>query len=188
MYYLIARPRTNEHIDQEGRAGANRDLLCRIGTAQKKHMNIEILSGSNIVAAFVDQVQLAADTEKDALGFLPERAFKEAADQGKLLVAVVRQGNTTVYAGHLMHGGVFPQARIFQVYTCPEFRRNGIARRLVEAIVRKAEALQFMSVLAQVADDLVANRFWEQYGIRDYTDEARRAYETAHYKRADPGA
>jgi GNAT superfamily N-acetyltransferase len=128
-------------------------------------MNIEILSGSNVVAAFVEQAQLAADTEKDALGFLPERAFKEAADQGKLLVAVVRQGGVAVYAGHLMHGGAFPQARIFQVYTQPQFRRNGIARRLVEAIIRKAEGMQFMSVLAQVADDLAANQFWESVGF-----------------------
>jgi ribosomal protein S18 acetylase RimI-like enzyme/predicted nucleic acid-binding protein len=128
-------------------------------------MNIEILAGSDSVAAFVDQAQLAADSEKDALGFLPERAFKEAADQGKLLVALVRQGDVAVYAGHLMHGGVFPQARIFQVYTAPQFRRNGIARRLVEAIVRKAESMQFMSVLAQVADDLEANRFWENVGF-----------------------
>src|ERR1700738_2103117 len=128
-------------------------------------MNIEILSTSDSVAAFVVQAQLAADTEKDALGFLPERAFKEAAEQGKLLVAVLRQGDAAVDVGHLMHGGVFPQARIFQVYTAPQFRRNGIARRLVEAIVRKAEGMQFMSVLAQVADDLVANRFWESVGF-----------------------
>ena len=128
-------------------------------------MNIEILSTSDSVAPFVEQAQLAADTEKDALGFWPERAFKEAAYQGKLLVAVVRRGNAAVYAGHLMHGGVFPQARIYQVYAAPHFRRNGIGRRLVEAIVRKAEGMQFMSVLAQVADDLAANRFWESVGF-----------------------
>jgi hypothetical protein len=34
--------------------------------------------------------------------------------------------------------------------------------KLVEAIVRKAESFQFMSVVAKVADDLAANQFWER--------------------------
>jgi GNAT superfamily N-acetyltransferase len=123
--------------------------------------DVGILSKSEEVAAYVDQARAASDTDKDSLGFLPERAYKEAADQGKLLIAIIQDGNDSVYVGHLLHGGVFPQARIFQIFTVPQFRRKGIGRRLVEAIVRRAESLQFMSVVAKVADDLVANRFWE---------------------------
>jgi predicted nucleic acid-binding protein len=70
-----------------------------------------------------------------------------------------------MYAGHLLHGGVFPQFKIFQILTVPQFRRNGIARRLVETIVRTAESLQFMSISARVADDLTANTFWEHLGF-----------------------
>jgi len=124
--------------------------------------DVGILSKPEEVATFVDQARKASDTDKDSLGFLPERAYKEAADQGKLLIAVIKEGDDVVYAGHLLHGGVFPQARIFQIFTVPRFRRRGIGRRLVEAIVRRAESLQFMSVVAKVADDLVANRFWER--------------------------
>lgn len=124
--------------------------------------DVGILSKPEEIAAYVDQARTASDTEKGALGFLPERAYKEAADQGKLLVAVVQSGDGHVYAGHLLHGGVFPQARIFQVFTVPEFRRRGIARRLVEALVRRAESMQFMSIVAQVADDLIANQFWQR--------------------------
>jgi GNAT superfamily N-acetyltransferase/predicted nucleic acid-binding protein len=113
----------------------------------------------------VDEAQKASDTDKEALGFLPERAYKEAADQGKLLIAIVQGDRGPAYAGHLLYGGVFPQAKIFQIFTVPQFRRNGIGRRLVEAIVRRAESLQFMSVLAQVADDLTANTFWEHLGF-----------------------
>lgn len=123
--------------------------------------DIDILSKREEVASFVDQARASADKEKESLGFLPEGAYREAAEQGKLLIAVVRQNNKSVYAGHLLHGGVFPQARIFQVYSSPQFRRKGIGRRLVETIVRTAESLQYMSVVAKVADDLVANQFWE---------------------------
>ncbi len=124
--------------------------------------DVGILSRPEDLGAFVEQVQTASDTNKDSLGFLPERVYKEAADQGKLLIAVIQEGKKPVYAGHLLHGGVFPQARIFQIFTVPRFRRKGIGRRLVEAIVRRAESLQFMSVVANVADDLAANHFWER--------------------------
>jgi GNAT superfamily N-acetyltransferase len=124
--------------------------------------DVGILSRPEEVAAYVDRARTASDTDKDSLGFLPERAYKEAADQGKLLIAIIQEGDDPVYAGHLLHGGVFPQARIFQIFTAPQFRRKGIGRRLVEAIVRRAESFQFMSVVAKVADDLAANQFWER--------------------------
>src|ERR1700723_296593 len=131
---------------------------CNLSTSQ---WDVSILSEPEVVADYVDQARTASDTDKNSLGFLPERAYKEAADQGKLLIAVIREGNASAYAGHLLHGGVFPQARIFQIFPLPQFRRKGIGRRLVEAIVRRAESLQFMSVVAKVADDFPANRFWE---------------------------
>ena len=124
--------------------------------------DIDILSEREEVASYVEQARAAADKEKDSLGFLPERAYREAAEQGKLLIAVVRQHNKSVYAGHLLHGGVFPHARIFQVFSSPQFRRKGIGRQLVETIVRRMESLQYMSVVANVADDLAANQFWER--------------------------
>jgi GNAT superfamily N-acetyltransferase len=128
-------------------------------------LNIEILSRPDDVAVFVEEAQKAADSDKQALGFLPEQAFKQAAHQGKLLIAAVKDSEGRKYGGHLLHGGVFPYAKIFQVFISPEFRRKGVGRRLVEAIVRRAESLQFMSVLAQVADDLSANSFWEHLGF-----------------------
>jgi GNAT superfamily N-acetyltransferase len=124
--------------------------------------DVGILSRPEDVGAFVEQVQTASDAERDSLGFLPDQVYKAAADQGELLVAVVQEGKESIYTGHLLYGGVFPQARIFQVFTAPQFRLNGIGRRLVEAIVRRAESLQFMSVLANVADNLAANHFWER--------------------------
>jgi ribosomal protein S18 acetylase RimI-like enzyme/predicted nucleic acid-binding protein len=135
---------------------------CNLSLSQ---FNIEILSKPDDVAVFVEQAQEAADSDKEALGFLPEQAFKQAADQGKLLIAAIRNNKGLTYGGHLLHGGVFPHAKIFQVFILPRFRRHGIGRRLVEAIARRAESLQFMSILAQVADDLAANSFWERLGF-----------------------
>jgi len=134
-------------------------LRCILNMSQS---DVRVLSKPEEVAAYVHQARLASDGDKEALGFLPEQAYKEAAYQGKLLIAIVQEGNDLIYAGHLLHGGVFPHARIFQIFTVARFRRRGIGRRLVEAIVRTAERLQFMRVVARVADDLAANQFWER--------------------------
>src|SRR5258708_5287210 len=125
-------------------------------------VDIEILAKPDDVSPFVEDAQRAADSDKEALGFLPEQAFKQAADQGKLLLAAIKDATGRRYGGHLLHGGVFPYAKIFQVFVALEFRGLGIGRRLVEAIVRRSENFQFMSILAQVADDLTPNKFWER--------------------------
>lgn len=121
-----------------------------------------IVSESAAVARWVADVRSAADSEKDALGFLPTQVYSEAAEQGKLIIAIVPSADSYSYAGHLLYGAVFPHARIFQVYVAPEFRRNEIGRRLVEFVVSKMENDQFLSVISQVATDLDANRFWDR--------------------------
>jgi GNAT superfamily N-acetyltransferase/predicted nucleic acid-binding protein len=127
--------------------------------------SVGILSKPDEVENFVENARAAADAAKDALGFLPERVYREAALQGKLLIAVVQDAEGPKYAGHLLHGGIFPQARIFQIFAAPQYRGQGIGRRLVEAVVGRAENDQFVSVVARVADDLEANSFWESLGF-----------------------
>src|ERR1700720_4782075 len=133
--------------------------MCALRTP---HLNVVIVSEPAAVAKWVTDVRLAADRHKAALGFLPEQVYTDAADQGKLIVAICKHVDSETFAGHLLYGGVFPHARIFQVYVAPEFRLNAIGRQLVEAVLRKMETAQFLSVSSQVADDLEANRFWER--------------------------
>jgi len=127
--------------------------------------DVEILCSPDDVAPFVGRVCEASDKAKNALGFLPKQVYEDSADQGKLLVAVLSEGTRQTYAGHLLFGGAFPHARIFQVFTLPECRGHGIGRRLVEAAVRRAEGFGFMSLVARVADDLDANMFWQHMGF-----------------------
>jgi ribosomal protein S18 acetylase RimI-like enzyme len=115
---------------------------------------------------YVDNVCSAADEEPNALGFLPQAAYAEAAEQERLLIAVLDRQGTKEYAGHLLFGFVFPNARISQTFVRPEFRRSGIGRKLVEALVGRAEKAHFLSIKASVANDLEANRFWERLGFQ----------------------
>jgi ribosomal protein S18 acetylase RimI-like enzyme len=122
---------------------------------------IRILSGVRDVEPYVESARAAADEEPSALGFLPYAAYSEAAELERLLIAVVEKDGTRSYAGHLLFGFVFPCARIFQTYVRPDFRFHGVGRKLVEALISRAEKSHFLSIKASVADDLEANKFWE---------------------------
>lgn len=117
------------------------------------------------VAPFIDTVRTHADRERDALGFLPSAVYDDAASRGNLLVALIPTGASTEYAGHLLFGGTFPHARVFQVFICQQFRNRGVARELIEYLVNLLERYGYLSVAATVADDLVANGFWEKLGF-----------------------
>src|SRR5260370_12419075 len=124
-----------------------------------------ILSAVRDVEPYVDNVRAAADEEPNALGILPHTDYAEAAEQERLLIAVIENNGIKSYAGHLMFGFVFPCARIFQTYVRPEFRFRGIGRKLVESLVSRAEKSHFLSIKERVADDLQANTLWEQMGF-----------------------
>ncbi len=122
---------------------------------------IRILTLSNEVTPFVSQVRQNADLEKDALGFLPAGVYDDAAKRDNLLVAVCGEK----FAGHLLFGGRFPHARIFQLFVAPDFRGSGIGGRLVGRLIEVMEGYSFLSISARVAADLDANEFWNRMGF-----------------------
>jgi ribosomal protein S18 acetylase RimI-like enzyme len=124
-------------------------------------MRIQIRSRPDEVRPFVEFARSSADTEKEALGFLPARVYQQSADEHRLCVAVAIDGTTETYAGHALFGGKFPHARIFQLFVSNPFRRLGVGRRLVREVVHRAQTAHYMSVSVKVASDLgAANSFW----------------------------
>ena len=89
----------------------------------------------------------------------------DAAARGNLLIALIPRATSQEYAGHLLFGGTFPHARIFQVFVRQQFRNRGVARELIEYLVKLLERYGYLSAAATVADDLVANGFWEKLGF-----------------------
>jgi GNAT superfamily N-acetyltransferase len=122
---------------------------------------VRILTLSSEVTPFVSEVRQNADLEKDALGFLPAGVYDDAAKRDNLLVAVCGEK----FAGHLLFGGRFPHARIFQLFVAPNFRSSGIGGRLVGRLVEVMEGYSFLSISARVAADLDANEFWSRMGF-----------------------
>lgn len=113
------------------------------------------------VPGLIQSVQTNADSNRDALGFLPAQAYEQAARQGTLFVAVQRRGQDSQYAGHVLFGARYPHARIFQVFVAFEHRKHGIGRMLVQTLLTLWEEKQYLSATAKVASDLDANDFWQ---------------------------
>ena len=127
---------------------------------------LQILHRSDDVIPFLDIVRQRADSERNALGFLPRRAYESTALKGDLFVAMIDADKSPNYAGHLIAGGLSPTCRVFQVYVDPKFRNRGIATSLLNNLTRRATSRYDLCIRADVAADLVdANRFWVRSGF-----------------------
>jgi GNAT superfamily N-acetyltransferase/predicted nucleic acid-binding protein len=123
--------------------------------------NTVVLSTKGEVRPFIEAARTNADQDKMALGFLPAGAYEEAASRGNLLVAIC-DGS---YAGHLLFGGSYPSLKVFQLYVSESLRRCGIGTALVSGLVNLANHHGYLSITANVAEDLAANAFWERAGF-----------------------
>lgn len=130
-----------------------------------RELEIRVLSAVADVLFFVPEVRQHADMYKDALGFLPASVYDESAQSENLLVAVICGTDLNVYAGHLLFGGRFPNAKVYQIFVAPEFRGKNVARALIRELVSITEACSYLSISARVASDLPANGFWEAMGF-----------------------
>jgi len=130
---------------------------------KNKGFVVDIKSEDSDVKPFVDAVRNHADRERDALGFLPAPVYDDAAARGNLLVALVTTNRE--YGGHVLFGGTFPHARIFQLFVVEHFRNKGVAQELITHLTKMLEEYGYLSVSATVAEDLPANGFWEKIGF-----------------------
>lgn len=128
-------------------------------------MAFRILTDRASVAAYVNEIQSAADTDKEALGFLPASAYQAAVDKGELTVAVSDDGAVLQYAGHIWVSGRYPHARVVQIFVAPECRRKKLSTRLLRSAIQTAESYGYLTIKANVASDLSANKVYESHGF-----------------------
>lgn len=139
------------------------------------HTELRVETNRERVVALLDEVMQIANGEKEALGFIPEGAYREAAQHGRLVVA---QSGLQV-AGFIMFGGVFPHARVQQIGVAPSSRRSGVGTFLISHLIERLEREGFLTIKARVARDLsAAQAFYAKNGFEDASivvgGEARR--------------
>ena len=108
-------------------------------------------------------VQQSADAHRKELGFLSRAAYSDAAKKGRLWIAL--DSSTSTYAGHLLFGGRANTLRVVQICVAPDHRGKGLAREFLNRLREYGERLGKISIIALVAADLPANRFYEHEGF-----------------------
>ena len=124
---------------------------------------VTILKQPGDVLPYVDQIVAAADAHTRELGFFPPTVYRQSARRRRLWVAT-RPGSGEV-AGFLRFGGTHQQLKVFQIFTLDTARRQGVAGRLLNELVRYGEQQSVLSITARVAADLPANQFWVRRGF-----------------------
>lgn len=137
-------------------------------TIAKLMPGLIILTQPQDTLPFAEIVAAAADAERNALGFLPESTYIEGCASGRLFVAIDDRGeNDRRYAGHLLFGGAGSEVHIYQLFVSEQYRRRGVGRELIDALMHWGEARNFLGMAARVAADLgVANKAWDALGFR----------------------
>lgn len=100
------------------------------------------------------EIQALADSEKEALGFLPTAALGDAILRQRLFAATVESSGASELAGYLLYGGIFPHAKIQQIAVARNLRKSGVASALMKVFASDLERVGFMTIKADVASDL----------------------------------
>lgn len=107
-----------------------------------------------------------ADSEKEALGFLPGKAFEEALQAKRIIAMIASRGQEISLAGYVLFSGVFPNAKVQQIAVSPSHRRKGICEALINQLVSDLERREYQLVKAAVASDLpTAQAFYAKQGF-----------------------
>jgi ribosomal protein S18 acetylase RimI-like enzyme len=123
---------------------------------------------------YLSEIIALSNGERDALGFLPNSAYEDAIAQKRLIAMLAEDENgKIVFVGYILHGGVFPHARVQQVCTKPDWRRHKVASALIDALICDLERAGFLTVKAKVASDLAhAQAFYERHGFEAVSSKA----------------
>jgi ribosomal protein S18 acetylase RimI-like enzyme/predicted nucleic acid-binding protein len=115
---------------------------------------------------FLDAIRTSADGERNALGFLSDAAYSEAAQQRKLILLLSQHRDEISYVGHLLFGGIFPILRVRQIAIAKQYRRKRHATTLLRTLIAQGENEGYLNIVANVATDLNnANSFYERNGF-----------------------
>lgn len=123
---------------------------------------MKVLKSYDEIKPYIAQVREFADGNKSSFGFLPGSAYEEIAFKEQLWVLCDAERNIQ---GYLIFGGVYPKLKVFQLFSCQNFRGRGGATILLDELKRYAESHSYLCISARVAADLSANKFWGKSGF-----------------------
>jgi ribosomal protein S18 acetylase RimI-like enzyme/predicted nucleic acid-binding protein len=114
-----------------------------------------LINRRDALLALHQQIVALADSEKnEALGFLSDSAIREAILRDRVIALATGEGDDNSLVGYVLYSGVFPHAKVQQIATNKAWRRSGAATTLMNTLVSKLERQGFLSIRADIAEDL----------------------------------
>jgi ribosomal protein S18 acetylase RimI-like enzyme len=129
-------------------------------------------------------VKAIADRHRHELGFVPAAALVEAAQERRLLVAVLDGKVVGFVHFRCCRDG---HATIYEIAVLPEHRQRGVGRALVEAVCQEAVQRGCVVLQLKCPIDLPANEFYRRTGFTEAgIEEGKRRPLRLWLKRLDP--
>ncbi len=116
----------------------------------------------------LDAIKSLVDSHKHELGFVLRPALMQSIDRDEIFVA---NGGETVVGILEYHHRLDQQTTIYHLVVVPELRRQGVGRRLIEALKEEAKEYGKSYILLKCPEDLEANNFYKRIGFQLTTIE-----------------
>lgn len=134
--------------------------------SNKSQIQFDIITDYEGVKPLLNEINVSADANTNSLGFFASSLYEEYARLCQLYVAVIKKKNHIEYVGHVLFDRRYPRGSILQIYCSEKWRRQGIAKSLINKVIDTLTNYGFISVQARVAEDLTdANQFWNSCGF-----------------------
>lgn len=112
----------------------------------------------------LDQIKKLASRNSDALGFVLRSALQLAISEGRVVVAEI--DNRVVGFQEYYHRKGDRQTTLYHKCVAAEYRRQGIGKALVDAVVTEARNMGRTHIVLKCPEDLPANEFHRRYGFK----------------------
>lgn len=138
--------------------------------------DIDILTETRIMVLRAAN-QLAEDVDMSVVKEQSYEYYKRALSSDTHIAYLVLDGNEFVGAGGVSFFEVMPtyhnptgkKAYIMNMYTKPEYRRQGIALKTLDLLVKEAKARGVMAIALEATK--MGRALYEKYGFIDMSDE-----------------
>ncbi len=111
----------------------------------------------------LDEIKALADANRYELGFVLRPALIRSINRKEVFVAE----NKSIMGFVEYHHRRDSQTTIYHIVVCKTYRRVGVGRALINAVIEEAKKFNKKYILSKCPIDLPANKFYEHLGFEN---------------------